>query len=114
MPGYLNEQKRDIQPNNDLSDLDKAFIMLNYPGRVDKDMTLDKALTISGVITDVAKEIRDLVNSNQYNAARLQFIKYNHQARDSVKGKPYSVSSQTDFTTEACALQSTQISSDLF
>lgn len=108
MPYYLNEQGVDIQPNLDLSDLDKAFIMLNYPGRAPEDMSIDKALAIAGVDERTSEKIKNNPSASaiDYEGARQSFITYNEMSVNFVAGKPYSVDSlRSDFQTDSGASQ---------
>ncbi|KAG5634022.1 hypothetical protein H0H81_003859 [Sphagnurus paluster] len=57
MPGSLNDQNITVKVNNGLSDMDKAYIMINYPYRLPRkddpqelnDWTLEKAFKTAGV-----------------------------------------------------------------
>jgi len=82
MPAELNEEGIEVPPNLTLSDLDKAFITLNYPNKTpaDKGMSVKDALKIAGVPEDVAKVIRDHVDATKYEEARNAFAKYNREA----------------------------------
>ena len=63
----LNKENIDVPYNDDLSEIDKAFIMLTYPGREDTslDMTLEKAMEIAAIPANAAKEIQALVTAGQ-------------------------------------------------
>ncbi|KAG5635798.1 hypothetical protein H0H81_010070 [Sphagnurus paluster] len=58
MPSCVNAERIDIPVNNKLSDMDKAYIRINYPRKKThpkaEGWTLEKALTVAGV---PAKEI---------------------------------------------------------
>jgi hypothetical protein len=50
MPAKMNEEEMEVEPNNELSELDKAYITLNYP-REDPSTgwTVAYALEVAGV-----------------------------------------------------------------
>jgi len=89
MDGRLNEENINIPYNSALSEIDKAFIMLTYPGVEDPDldMSLEKALRIATVPDDEAKKIQDLVTANNFKEARDRFFAYNKKAMESYYGK---------------------------
>ncbi|KIL66490.1 hypothetical protein M378DRAFT_391659 [Amanita muscaria Koide BX008] len=62
-----NEENINVPYNPDLSEIDRAFIMLTYPGREDTglDMSLKQALQIAAVPANGAKEIQALVAAGQ-------------------------------------------------
>ncbi|KAK7026058.1 hypothetical protein VNI00_015786 [Paramarasmius palmivorus] len=97
MPARLNKEGIDIPMNVNLSEMDKAFIMLNYPCRdevrgprdeenKDKEFTIYKALEVAGIPekSPTAKKILDSVCPKQpdHKAAREEFIKYNRTVHD--------------------------------
>lgn len=59
MPAAMNKQRIEIKPNTQLTDTDKAFIMLNYfrkdPPADEPSWSLAKALTVAGVSQDEQK-----------------------------------------------------------
>ena len=91
MPARLNHQGIDVPPNLDLSELDKAFITLNYPRKepVDGGMSVLRALKIAEVPNDVSGEILDLVAQEQYQQAREKFTAYNMRVMTLMLGKSH-------------------------
>jgi len=51
MPDTMNEEKIEIDPNNELSDTDKAYITINYPREHphENGWTIEHALEVAGV-----------------------------------------------------------------
>ena len=81
-----------------LSDTDKAFAMLMYPGRSPGDLSLHRALEIAD-IKDPAKknarprpatDIKRFIRDKEYEKARDEFTQHNKKVLDRLKGKPYS------------------------
>ena len=95
MPAKLNQEGIDISPNLELSDLDKAFIVLNYPGNSlsQSDITFDDALKIAGVIGETADLIKTDVGNGKYTEARDKFCQFNKSSMESFIGKSYSENS---------------------
>lgn len=83
MPGSLNEQGNDVEVNNELSDTDKAYMVINYPRNVTHpaapEWTLEHALGIAGVPENVQKDIA--AAGTNLAAARSLFAKWNKEAR---------------------------------
>jgi len=66
MPAYLNEEGIDIPVNKELSKLDKAFIMLNYPPNLKTDAKRKDfihAMIDAGVTDKAAGEILKAFNT---------------------------------------------------
>jgi len=66
MPAYLNEEGIDIPVNKELSELDKAFIMLNYPPNLktpEKLKDFIQAMIDAGVTDKAAGEILKAFNT---------------------------------------------------
>jgi len=66
MPAYLNEEGIDIPVNKELSKLDKAFIMLNYPPNLktpEKLKDFIQAMIDAGVTDKAAGEILKAFNT---------------------------------------------------
>jgi hypothetical protein len=81
MPGSLNEEGITVPPNLVLSDLDKAFITINYP-RKDEDVPdggwkVSKALDVVQVPDDVASDILSSLSSGQLTDVRTKFSNWN-------------------------------------
>lgn len=78
--------------NQELSETDKAFTRLMYPGRTPTDMTLKKALEIAKIDDRTAGNITRSINTDKnYAAARKTFIDYNKaKVVEKLKSKPYS------------------------
>jgi len=83
MPAKLNKEGIDIPPNLGLSGLDKAYIVLNYPGNSLSKTTLDDAMKIAGVIGTTADEIKTYVAEKKYTEARDRFCEYNKSTMES-------------------------------
>jgi hypothetical protein len=79
MPAELNEEGIDIPVNLVLSDLDKAFITLNYPRKTTAvdGMSVMQALNIADVPHDVSATILANIDAEKYENARSAFAKYN-------------------------------------
>jgi hypothetical protein len=101
MPGELNEEGIDVPANLELSDLDKAFIMLNYPGKASADMSVLQALKVAGVSREAAAKISDYISTGMdskkkdsdraaaLTAAREEFIAYNKSVMELTAGKSH-------------------------
>ncbi|EEB92334.1 hypothetical protein MPER_09173, partial [Moniliophthora perniciosa FA553] len=85
IPAQLNELGIDIPGNKVLSQMDKAFITLNYPRKSREvtrpgDMSVEEALTTAGVDGKWYNSILDAVNKEDYPSARAQFQEWNKMA----------------------------------
>ncbi|KAG6822075.1 hypothetical protein H0H92_015442, partial [Tricholoma furcatifolium] len=82
MPGSMNEQRIDVNPNKELSDMDKAYAVINYTRNVPhdnaQDWTLQKALDVAGV---PAFDQKTFLNSNDTGAIRCFFAVWANNAR---------------------------------
>ncbi len=87
--------RADDKVNEGLSETDKAFTMLMYPGRTEY-MSLDSALEIAGIEDNAeediypAKNIKEFFDGKDYAKVREEFIKHNKEVLKALKGKPYS------------------------
>ncbi|KAJ7907565.1 hypothetical protein B0H13DRAFT_2501759 [Mycena leptocephala] len=63
MPAAMNEQHKDVPPNYKLSDMDKAYMIINYPRptphALAPEWTLDHALQVSGVDPATTQDIKN-------------------------------------------------------
>ncbi|ESK80800.1 peptidase m12a astacin [Moniliophthora roreri MCA 2997] len=87
MPSQLNEEGIDIPVNTVLSDMDKAFITLNYPRKVPVPggISVAEALEIAGVSGQAASTILGYVDKGQYMKAREEFANYNNTVQNLTK-----------------------------
>ncbi|KAI0069641.1 hypothetical protein K474DRAFT_1670752 [Panus rudis PR-1116 ss-1] len=78
MPKEMNLERIDVPPNNVLSDLDKSYMLLNYPRRSAHpnatEWTLSKALDVAGVTGPVKEEFMKLTSAD---AIRNKFVTWN-------------------------------------
>jgi len=79
MPAKLNEQGIEVGVNTKLSQVDKAYITINYPGKENGGMSIHEALNIAQTPKDVAAEIEDLISKKDYDQARKVFSTWNLQ-----------------------------------
>lgn len=63
MPSDMNTQRKEVPPNGSLSDLDKAYMLINYPRASaaieTPEWTFEYALEVAGVIGDAKQSILD-------------------------------------------------------
>ncbi|TCD68232.1 hypothetical protein EIP91_011301 [Steccherinum ochraceum] len=80
MPKEMNEQNIEVPPNNILSTMDKAYMVINYPGQTnDKVWTLEFALKTAGVDKDeIPKIVKEKSNPTK---VRQLFHDWNVKAR---------------------------------
>jgi hypothetical protein len=90
MPARLNKEGISVPINVHLSELDKAFITLNYPGKIavkdeeSNKMSLYKAMEVAGIAdkSTTGEKIIKFVSQGDHPAARAEFIKYNRTIHD--------------------------------
>lgn len=97
MPGSLNTQGVNVNVNNRLSDMDKAYMVINYnrniPNSNAKEWTLEKALDVAGVPPSEQKNI--LAARGDSGTVRSYFMSWNKNAREEELGaEPASISSR--------------------
>jgi len=80
MPAAMNEQGLKIDPNNSLSEIDKAFMTINYPFPSNKQKFTD-ALNVAGVGGDELANILALFDKKDWNEVRYEFTKWTTEAR---------------------------------
>lgn len=82
IPYTINTQGIDIPRNHDLSDIDKAYIFLNYPRVVAHDKTPDwnirKVLKVAGV---GGRRRKDILNATCPDSIRDLFAQWNVEKR---------------------------------
>ena len=68
MPSDMNEQHKEVPPNSMLSDMDKAFMLINYPRASphpnSPDWTLTRALDVAGVTGSARDAIIDATSAD--------------------------------------------------
>ncbi|KAG5635803.1 hypothetical protein H0H81_010075 [Sphagnurus paluster] len=105
MPSCINTEGISVPVNNELSDMDKAYIFINYPRKEPhpnaKDWTLKRALTVAGV---PAKEIVAYLGLDD-EGIRRDFNAWNILQRDQELSEP-SIYAQS--TGEKCADEGTR------
>ncbi|KAF8068874.1 hypothetical protein FPV67DRAFT_1761161 [Lyophyllum atratum] len=83
MPSRLNNQKIAIGVRTALSDLDKAYMVINYPRKKPhpkaKQWTLEKALEVAGVPSDMQTDILEAIDDA--STLRTLFSDWNQQTR---------------------------------
>ncbi|KAF9530520.1 hypothetical protein CPB83DRAFT_882060 [Crepidotus variabilis] len=84
MPAAMNEQHHKIPPNNSLSEMDKAFMVINYPSD-DRDQFSD-ALESAGVPASEKINILEFYDSKEWTRARSYFTTWCNKARVAPKG----------------------------
>jgi hypothetical protein len=87
MDASLNREHIEIDVNTQLSDMDKAYMVINYPRATANPAaptwTLDHALTVAGVDAKNAKAIKNANNRNKPDLVRSLFTNYLIQSRQS-------------------------------
>lgn len=88
MPPHLNEQNKRIEPNNKLSEMDKAFMIINYPpfaaeGEDDpfKRDLFEDALDTVGVVDERKVKILKLYDSHLWLEVRYEFNRFSTDTR---------------------------------
>lgn len=100
MPAHLNEQNIHVEPNNQLSALDKAFMIINYPhfDNVDKGQfdpkrdQFEGALDTVGVAGDRKEKILHLYDAHNWSEVRYEFTRFTtdmHLARKAAMASAY-------------------------
>ncbi|KAK6988582.1 ZnMc domain-containing protein [Favolaschia claudopus] len=83
MPAEMNLQHVNVPVNNQLSDLDKAYVVINYPGQTtDKTWTLDYALKKAGVDTTTSKSITAAAAKGNITLVRTLFTAFQVEQRN--------------------------------
>ncbi|KAG6830597.1 hypothetical protein H0H92_015878 [Tricholoma furcatifolium] len=89
MPGSMNKQGVDVNPNINLTDTDKAYAVINYTRSVPhdnaQDWTLQKALDVTGV---PAADQKTFLTSNDTGAIRCFFAVWAYNARSEPYREP--------------------------
>jgi hypothetical protein len=75
-PAAMNEQNKGIKPNNDLSDIDKAFMTINYPpdDNTNKmEWTIELALDVIGIGDRKKNQIIETYRNGGWASLRQEF-----------------------------------------
>jgi hypothetical protein len=86
MPAAMNKQGRRIDPNNELSDLDKAYITITYPpepsGTNGANWTIEYALNVAGVDDADKRLILGIyATGGEWAELRARFRDWNNRAK---------------------------------
>ena len=86
MPAAMNEEGIEVKPNNVLSDIDKAYIIINYPHPVDTPpldpvWTFEFALGVAGVDGSARDRILQEYRNSNWPEVRYQFTNWCITAR---------------------------------
>ena len=86
MPAAMNEEGIEVKPNNELSDIDKAYVTINYPYPVgtpllDPVWTFEYALGIAGVEGNPRDRILQEYRNSNWPEVRYQFTNWCITAR---------------------------------
>jgi len=77
MPAKMNLEHIEIPPNNALSELDKAYVFLNYPfftmPSPNKQWTVEHALDVAGVKGKSREKILSEFNEKDWRGVRTEF-----------------------------------------
>lgn len=80
----MNEWNKDIRPNNDLSDLDKAFMTINYPpddnSKSKMEWTIELALDVVGVADRKKNQIIKSYRNSGWATLREEFAEWSRSA----------------------------------
>ncbi|KAJ7203437.1 hypothetical protein C8J57DRAFT_1408070 [Mycena rebaudengoi] len=93
MPKEMNKERKEVPPNKKLSDMDKAYMVINYP-RSDansiKPWTMAHALKVAGVDTPTSSSILTLMTRTPIPAAEIreQFSRYQLRRRQEAQTVP--------------------------
>ena len=98
MPAAMNEEGIEVKPNNVLSDIDKAYIIINYPHPVDTPpldpvWTFEFALGVAGVDGSARDRILQEYRNSNWPEVRYQFTNWCITARAARAERLNSVSS---------------------
>jgi len=91
MPEGMNEENRGIKPNNELSDMDKAFMTINYPpdGKNNKmEWTFEKALDVAGVGERRKYQIIQSYQKSGWAKVRDEIRSWRDKSRSSDDSRP--------------------------
>ena len=108
MPAAMNEQNLEIKPNNVLSDIDKAFVTINYPypstrSPADSIWTMEYALGIAGVDAETKAAILVQYGLSEWSEVRYLFSGFSTSARRSNSVKPLLVNAGTSDVVEVAS-----------
>ena len=86
MPAAMNEQNIEIKPNNILSDIDKAFMTINYPypssnPPADNIWTVEHALDVAGIDAETKAAILVQYALSEWSEVRYLFSNFTTKAR---------------------------------
>ena len=92
----MNQQNLEIKPNNVLSDIDKAFVTINYPypstrSPADSIWTMDHALGVAGVDAETKAAILVQYGLSEWSEVRYLFSGFSTSARRANSVKPLQV-----------------------
>jgi len=77
MPAEMNLEHIEIPPNNALSELDKAYVFLNYPSFAtpspNKQWTVEHALDVAGVKDKSREKILSEFKEKDWKGVRMEF-----------------------------------------
>jgi len=77
MPAEMNLEHIEIPPNNALSELDKAYVFLNYPSFTtpppNKQWTVEHALDVAGVKDKSREKILSEFKEKDWKGVRTEF-----------------------------------------
>ncbi|KAF7336381.1 ZnMc domain-containing protein [Mycena venus] len=83
MPPEMNLQRINVPVNNDLSDMDKAYMIINYPGQTtDLTWSLAHALKVAGVDAQTTKSITVAADKQNVTLVRTLFTAFQVEARN--------------------------------
>ena len=125
MPAAMNEEGIEVKPNNELSDIDRAYVTINYPHPVntpllDSAWTFEHALGIAGVDGSARDRILQEYRNSNWPEVRYQFTNWCISARaaraerlnsvssggeDTVGGPSHEVKPEDDIVLDWCASQ---------
>ena len=93
MPAAMNEQNLEIKPNNVLSDIDKAFMTINYPypstrSPADSIWTISHALDVAGVDAETKAAILVQYGLSEWSEVRYLFSGFSTSTRRANSVKP--------------------------
>ena len=93
MPAAMNEQNLEIKPNNVLSDIDKAFMTINYPypstrSPADSIWTINHALDVAGVDAETKAAILVQYGLSEWSEVRYLFSGFSTSTRCANSAKP--------------------------
>jgi hypothetical protein len=85
MPAAMNEENRRIKPNDELSDLDKAYITIFYPPELSAtngaQWTIEHALDVTGLDDAAKKLLLEVYQTGGWDKLRVRFTVALREAR---------------------------------